>query len=431
MCIRWLTRHITRLWRSFRNCYVFRILIETIFLFGCVRQVACWVVGRRRVLRDGGIRDAVVRCEWIRVTRRSQGGARETYILGRLPRVTHCAAVRRGSLQQRCVSARVRDAVNAQGVSLGSLNRARRAVKVIHAVLSLELNQLYHVAFLLRRTAASCGFARETNSHHMPIAGGGHGHGRGRIRGERRGCRIATSTALSTSRSCSAAPSGPSPHTQALDLKWLSHLVHMRLSTLLVCEGFCFVRVGAAARRRWREGAAGIGALAAQRLGYDADAAAARRGCSTGRDASSTSARPQRAVAAAAAGTIAAGLDAVASGATAHAAHTTCIPALSAAQSAAMRGWLGTSILSTGTGRWPANGESRADIAGKLRELGVSAEQAKKALAKLRLTGSTILRWRWSISRKPAHAGAGLELVKLVHENELNQFCICVNSLYL
>ena len=151
------------------------------------------------------------------------------------------------------------------------------------------------------------------------------------------------------------------------------------------------MRVGAAARRRWRDGAAGIGGLAAQWLGYDADAAA-RHGCSTGRDASSTSARPKRAVAAAAAGVIAAGLDVAASGATAHAARAMRTPALFAAQSAAMRGWLGTSILSTGTGRWSANGESRADIAGKMRELGVSAEQAKKALAKLRLIGSAILR---------------------------------------
>ena len=131
--------------------------------------------------------------------------------------------------------------------------------------------------------------------------------------------------------------------------------------------------------------AAAAAAVPAAATGADADAAAARHGCSTGRDASSTSARPQRAAAAAAAGAIAAGLDAAASGATAHAARATRTPALSAAQSTAMRGWLVTSILSTGTGRWPANGESRADIAEKLRELGVSAEQAKKALAKLRL----------------------------------------------
>ena len=40
---------------------------------------------------------------------------------------------------------------------------------MMYSLLSLELNQLYqNVAFLLRRSAASCGFARETNSHHMP-----------------------------------------------------------------------------------------------------------------------------------------------------------------------------------------------------------------------------------------------------------------------
>ena len=45
--------------------------------------------------------------------RKITGAPRETSILGRSPYVTHCATVRRGSLQQRCVSARVRDAANA------------------------------------------------------------------------------------------------------------------------------------------------------------------------------------------------------------------------------------------------------------------------------------------------------------------------------
>ena len=134
--------------------------------------------------------------------------------------------------------------------------------------------------------------------------------------------------------------------------------------------------------------AAAAAAVPAAATGADADAAAARHGCSTGRDASSTSARPQRAAAAAAAGAIAAGLDAAASGATAHAAaRATRTPALSAAQSTAMRGWLVTSILSTGTGRWPANGESRADIAEKLRELGVSAEQARQGRGREAVAG--------------------------------------------
>ena len=134
--------------------------------------------------------------------------------------------------------------------------------------------------------------------------------------------------------------------------------------------------------------AAAAAAVPAAATGADADAAAARHGCSTGRDASSTSARPQRAAAAAAAGAIAAGLDAAASGATAHAAaRATRTPALSAAQSTAMRGWLVTSILSTGTGRWPANGESRAGIAEKLRELGVSAEQARQGRGREAVAG--------------------------------------------
>ena len=150
----------------------------------------------------------------------------------------------------------------------------------MYSLLSLELNQLCHVAFLLRRSAASCGFARETNSHHMPLAGGGHGHGRGRFRGDRRGCRIATSTALSTSRSCSAAPSGPSPHTQALDFNGylISFICVFRHSSCVkdfVCARW---RGGSAALARRRGGDRWFGGTAARLRGAVRRLTAARLG---------------------------------------------------------------------------------------------------------------------------------------------------------
>ena len=49
-----------------------------------------------------------------------------------------------------------------------------------------------------------------------------------------------------------------------------------------------------------------------------------------------------------------------------------------------------TLILSTETGWWPTNGENRPDIAGKLRNLGVSAEQAKKCAREASARGAHV-----------------------------------------
>ena len=53
----------------------FRFLNETFFSGAIARPRACVVWGGGGVLLDGGIQDAVVRSEWFRDTRRSQGGA--------------------------------------------------------------------------------------------------------------------------------------------------------------------------------------------------------------------------------------------------------------------------------------------------------------------------------------------------------------------